>query len=146
MGRTELWTQTRELLIYRNFNAQRYQVICSHRLVFCNDLHIIPANFTDSSATADALDQRLRLRVPLPANIQEPTRTHRPHQPSGEPVRIWSLVFGGSNKTNMSLSFCCTVQTLVMLSGLLIVTSLKHTCAPIRLFNQRHLSGEDEAH
>lgn len=145
MGRTELWTQTRELLIYRNFNAQRYQVICSHRLVFCNDLHIIPANFTDSSATADALDQRLRLRVPLPANIQEPTRTHRPHQPSGEPVRIWSLVFGGSNKS-LSLSSCCTVQTLVMLSGLLIVTSLKHTCAPIRLFNQRHLSGEDEAH
>lgn len=145
MGRNELWTQTRELLIYRNFNAQRYQVICSHRLVFCNDLHIIPANFTDSSATADALDQRLRLRVPLPANIQEPTRTHRPHQPSGEPVRIWSLVFGGSNKS-LSLSSCCTVQTLVMLSGLLIVTSLKHTCAPIRLFNQRHLSGEDEAH
>lgn len=145
MGRTELWTQTRELLIYRNLNAQRYQVICSHRLVFCNDLHIIPANFTDSSATADALDQRLRLRVPLPANIQEPTRTHRPHQPSGEPVRIWSLVFGGSNKS-LSLSSCCTVQTLVMLSGLLIVTSLKHTCAPIRLFNQRHLSGEDEAH
>lgn len=145
MGRTELWTQTRELLIYRNFNAQRYQVICSHRLVFCNDLHIIPANFTDSSATADALDQRLRLRVPLPANIQEPTRTHRPHQPSGEPVRIWSLVFGGSNKS-LSLSSCCTVQTLFMLSGLLIVTSLKHTCAPIRLFNQRHLSGEDEAH
>lgn len=145
MGRTELWTQTRELLIYRNFNAQRYQVICSHHLVFCNDLHIIPANFTDSSATAVALDQRLRLRVPLPANIQEPTRTHRPHQPSGEPVRIWSLVFGGSNKS-LSLSSCCTVQTLVMLSGLLIVTSLKHTCAPIRLFNQRHLSGEDEAH
>lgn len=145
MGRTELWTQTRELLIYRNLNAQRYQVICSHRLVFCNDLHIIPANFTDSSATADALDQRLRLRVPLPANIQEPTRTHRPHQPSGEPVRIWSLVFGGSNKS-LSLSSCCTVQTLFMLSGLLIVTSLKHTCAPIRLFNQRHLSGEDEAH
>lgn len=145
MGRNELWTQTRELLIYRNFNAQRYQVICSHRLVFCNDLHIIPANFTDSSATADALDQRLRLRVPLPANIQEPTRTHRPHQPSGEPVRIWSLVFGGSNKS-LSLSSCCTVQTLFMLSGLLIVTSLKHTCAPIRLFNQRHLSGEDEAH
>lgn len=145
MGRTELWTQTRELLIYRNFNAQRYQVICSHHLVFCNDLHIIPANFTDSSATAVALDQRLRLRVPLPANIQEPTRTHRPHQPSGEPVRIWSLVFGGSNKS-LSLSSCCTVQTLFMLSGLLIVTSLKHTCAPIRLFNQRHLSGEDEAH
>lgn len=145
MGRNELWTQTRELLIYRNFNAQRYQVICSHHLVFCNDLHIIPANFTDSSATADALDQRLRLRVPLPANIQEPTRTHRPHQPSGEPVRIWSLVFGGSNKS-LSLSSCCTVQTLFMLSGLLIVTSLKHTCAPIRLFNQRHLSGEDEAH
>lgn len=145
MGRNELWTETREHLIYINLNAQRYQVICSHRLVFCNDLHIIPANFTDSSATADALDQRLRLRVPLPANIQEPTRTHRPHQPSGEPVRIWSLVFGGSNKS-LSLSSCCTVQTLVMLSGLLIVTSLKHTCAPIRLFNQRHLSGEDEAH
>lgn len=78
LGRNELQTQTQELLIDRNLNAQRYQVICSLHLVFCNDLHIIPANFTDSSATADAQDQRLRLRVPLPANVQEPTRTQRP--------------------------------------------------------------------
>lgn len=145
MGRNELWTETRELLIYINLNAQRYQVICSHRLVFCNDLHIIPANFTDSSATADALDQRLRLRVPLPANIQEPTRTHRPHQPSGEPVRIWSLVFRGQQNKSVSVVLLHSSDTCHA-ESLLIVTSLKHTCAPIRLFNQRHLSGEDEAH
>lgn len=75
-------------------------------------------------------------------NLQEPIGRINPQEnQSGS-----GLLSLEDNKTSLSLSSCCTVQTLVMLSGLLIVTSLKHTCAPIRLFNQRHLSGEDEAH
>ncbi len=85
----------------------------------------------------DALDQRIRQRVPVPANIQQLHTAIEEEWTNIPQSTTWSTLCEGD-----ALTVFCTPRTpphtvkLHILEWLFIVSSLRHTCAIIMLSNQ----------